>query len=180
MSQEPTPTAGVFVGTEHQLPVRIYYEDTDFSGIVYHANYLRYFERGRSDFFRMIGVSHTELAAIDTAFAITRMEIDFKRAARVDVHRSCHLPGGRTGNPDRQTRAHGVERPNSTPTSRAWHRKRPRVARAASKRRTRAPFRARGARRQACLRSKNCSSSVEPLSAAVDASRSIVVVTRSK
>ncbi|PLR20238.1 tol-pal system-associated acyl-CoA thioesterase [Caulobacter zeae] len=84
MSQEPIPTAGVFVGTEHQLPVRIYYEDTDFSGIVYHANYLRYFERGRSDFFRMIGVSHTELAAIDTAFAITRMEIDFKRAARVD------------------------------------------------------------------------------------------------
>jgi acyl-CoA thioester hydrolase len=78
------PTAGVFVDREHQLPVRIYYEDTDFSGIVYHANYLRYFERGRSDFFRMIGVSHTELAAIDTAFAITRMELDFKRAARVD------------------------------------------------------------------------------------------------
>jgi acyl-CoA thioester hydrolase len=80
----PQPTAGVFVGREHQLPVRIYYEDTDFTGVVYHANYLRYFERGRSDFLRLAGISHTDLAAIDTAFAITRMEIDFKRAARID------------------------------------------------------------------------------------------------
>lgn len=78
------PNAGVFIGSEHQLPIRVYYEDTDFSGIVYHANYLRFFERGRSDSFRIIGVSHTELAASDTAFAITRMEIDFKRAARID------------------------------------------------------------------------------------------------
>ncbi|WP_156400348.1 YbgC/FadM family acyl-CoA thioesterase [Caulobacter sp. Root655] len=84
MSEIPQPSSGVFDGREHQLPVRIYYEDTDFSGIVYHANYLRYFERGRSDFFRMVGISHTELAAVDTAFALTRMEIDFKRAARVD------------------------------------------------------------------------------------------------
>jgi len=80
----PEPTAGVFSGREHQLPVRIYYEDTDFSGIVYHANYLRYFERGRSDFFRLVGISHTELAEADTAFAIIRMELDFKRSARVD------------------------------------------------------------------------------------------------
>lgn len=80
----PEPTAGVFSGREHQLPVRIYYEDTDFSGIVYHANYLRYLERGRSDFFRLVGISHTELAGQDTAFAIIRMELDFKRSARVD------------------------------------------------------------------------------------------------
>ena len=93
MTEIPQPTAGVFEGREHRLPVRIYYEDTDFTGIVYHANYLRYFERGRSDFFRMVGISHTELAAIDTAFAITRMEIDFKRAARVDdalLVRTCY------------------------------------------------------------------------------------------
>jgi acyl-CoA thioester hydrolase len=64
--------------------VRIYYEDTDFSGIVYHANYLRYMERGRSDFFRMVGISHTELATQDTAFAIIRLELDFKRSARID------------------------------------------------------------------------------------------------
>ena len=84
MSQIPEPSSGAFDGREHQLPVRIYYEDTDFSGIVYHANYLRYFERGRSDFFRMIGISHTALHKADTAFAIVRMALDFKRAARID------------------------------------------------------------------------------------------------
>ncbi|NQE63829.1 YbgC/FadM family acyl-CoA thioesterase [Caulobacter sp. RHG1] len=84
MTTPPDPTAGVFDGREHQLPVRIYYEDTDFSGIVYHANYLRYMERGRSDFFRMVGISHTELATQDTAFAIIRLELDFKRSARID------------------------------------------------------------------------------------------------
>ncbi|ATC33115.1 tol-pal system-associated acyl-CoA thioesterase [Caulobacter vibrioides] len=78
------PTAGVFEGREHRLPVRIYYEDTDFTGIVYHANYLRYLERGRSDFFRAVGISHTELAKQDTGFAVIRMELDFKRAARID------------------------------------------------------------------------------------------------
>ena len=78
------PSAGWLEGREHVLPVRIYYEDTDFTGVVYHANYLRYFERGRSDFFRLVGVSHTELAAQDTAFTVTRMEIDYRRAARVD------------------------------------------------------------------------------------------------
>lgn len=84
MTTPPEPTAGVFSGREHQLPVRIYYEDTDFSGIVYHANYLRYMERGRSDFFRLVGISHTELATQDTAFAIIRLELDFKRSARID------------------------------------------------------------------------------------------------
>ncbi len=78
------PTAGVFDGREHQLPVRIYYEDTDFTGIVYHANYLRYLERGRSDFFRAVGISHSELAEHDTGFAVIRMELDFKRAAKID------------------------------------------------------------------------------------------------
>ncbi|MDR6627534.1 tol-pal system-associated acyl-CoA thioesterase [Caulobacter segnis] len=78
------PTAGVFDGREHQLPVRIYYEDTDFTGVVYHANYLRYLERGRSDFFRAVGISHSELAEQDTGFAVIRMELDFKRAAKID------------------------------------------------------------------------------------------------
>jgi len=78
------PPAGVFDGREHQLPVRIYYEDTDFTGVVYHANYLRYLERGRSDFFRAVGISHSELAGQDTGFAVIRMELDFKRAAKID------------------------------------------------------------------------------------------------
>ncbi len=55
------PTAGRFEGREHRLPIRVYYEDTDFTGLVYHANYVRYFERGRSDCLRLMGVGHAEL-----------------------------------------------------------------------------------------------------------------------
>jgi acyl-CoA thioester hydrolase len=84
--EDQTPSAGWIAGREHRLPVRIYYEDTDFTGMVYHANYLRYFERGRSDFFRIAGISHTELLGLEepTAFTIVRIELDYKRAARVD------------------------------------------------------------------------------------------------
>jgi acyl-CoA thioester hydrolase len=80
------PSAGRLEGREHLLPVRIYYEDTDFTGVVYHANYLRYFERGRSDFFRLAGISHSDFLELPepTAFSIVRMEIDFRRAARID------------------------------------------------------------------------------------------------
>ena len=82
----PTPSAGVIQGAEHLLPVRVYYEDTDFTGVVYHANYARYFERGRSDFLRLRGISHTELRARPEpiAFVVRRMEVDFVRPARVD------------------------------------------------------------------------------------------------
>lgn len=80
------PSSGWLEGREHCLPVRIYYEDTDFTGMVYHANYLGYFERGRSDFFRVVGISHSALLALPepTAFTIVRVELDYKRAARVD------------------------------------------------------------------------------------------------
>ena len=79
------PSAGQFRDGAHWLPVRVYYEDTDFTGVVYHANYLRYMERGRSDFLRLAGVDHQALQAQDaTAFAIARMEIDFRKPARVD------------------------------------------------------------------------------------------------
>ncbi|MDX2234503.1 MAG: YbgC/FadM family acyl-CoA thioesterase [Hyphomonadaceae bacterium] len=80
------PSAGRLEGRVHVLPVRIYYEDTDFSGVVYHANYLRYFERGRSDFLRLAGVAHADLLAGDPplAFAINRIGLEFIRAARID------------------------------------------------------------------------------------------------
>jgi acyl-CoA thioester hydrolase len=83
---DAAPSAGWLEGREHVLPVRIYYEDTDFTGVVYHANYLRYFERGRSDFFRLMGISHTDFLnrPDPAAFSIIRMELDFKRAARID------------------------------------------------------------------------------------------------
>jgi acyl-CoA thioester hydrolase len=80
------PSMGWLEGREHVLPVRIYYEDTDFTGVVYHANYLRYFERGRSDFLRLAGVSHQALLERNdpAAFTITNIAVAFKRAARVD------------------------------------------------------------------------------------------------
>jgi len=68
----------------HHFPVRIYYEDTDFSGNVYHAAYLKFFERGRTEFLRELGVHHAELAAQGVAFAVRAMEIEFEGAAHID------------------------------------------------------------------------------------------------
>jgi acyl-CoA thioester hydrolase len=83
---DPNPSAGVIEAGEHLLAVRVYYEDTDFTGVVYHANYLRYFERGRSDCLRLMGISHTELRARPEpiAFVVRRMEVDFTAPARID------------------------------------------------------------------------------------------------
>lgn len=80
------PSAGRFEGRVHLLPVRVYYEDTDFTGIVYHAGYLRFLERGRSDFLRAIGVSHATLLAEDppTAYALLKLSIEYKAPARID------------------------------------------------------------------------------------------------
>lgn len=91
--------AGRIDGRTHILPVRVYYEDTDFSGIVYHANYLRFAERGRSDFLRVAGISHTELFDGDDplAFAIHRMEIDFLKPARIDDLLEVHTRYTRAG-----------------------------------------------------------------------------------
>lgn len=81
-----TPTAGRFEGRAHLLPVRVYYEDTDFTGVVYHANYVRFFERGRSDFLRSIGIGHLQLLESEApmAFVIAAMTLTFVRPARID------------------------------------------------------------------------------------------------
>ncbi|WP_374575421.1 tol-pal system-associated acyl-CoA thioesterase [Phenylobacterium sp.] len=83
---EAYPIGGWLEGREHVLPVRIYYEDTDFTGVVYHANYVRYFERGRSDFLRLIGIGHAELLdrPDPAAFTVVKLEIEFKAPARID------------------------------------------------------------------------------------------------
>ena len=70
--------------TQHHFPVRIYYEDTDFSGNVYHAAYLKFFERGRTEFLRDEGIHHSELAAQGLAFAVRSMDIAFDGAAHID------------------------------------------------------------------------------------------------
>ena len=71
----------------HRHEVRIYYEDTDFSGVVYHANYLRFFERGRTEYLRELGLSQADLRSEGgqtLAFAVCQMTIDFHKPARMD------------------------------------------------------------------------------------------------
>ncbi len=74
------------VGHEHRLRVRVYYEDTDFTGLVYHASYVRFFERGRTEFLRSVGLEHAKLLARadPCAFAVTRLDVRFQRSARID------------------------------------------------------------------------------------------------
>lgn len=81
-----TPTAGRFYGRDHLLPVRVYYEDTDFTGLVYHANYVRYLERGRSDCLRLMGIGHADLLDGDRpmAFVVAALELKFLKPARID------------------------------------------------------------------------------------------------
>jgi acyl-CoA thioester hydrolase len=84
------PLDGEIRDGHHVLTVRVYYEDTDYTGIVYHANYLRYMERGRTNYLRLLGVSHrglfeeTEQEAPGFAFVVRSMNIDFLKPARMD------------------------------------------------------------------------------------------------
>ena len=80
------PTAGRFEGREHRLPIRVYYEDTDFTGLVYHGAYVRFFERGRSDFLRMAGVRHLVMLEGETklVWTLRRIALEYLRPARVD------------------------------------------------------------------------------------------------
>jgi acyl-CoA thioester hydrolase len=93
MSHEPgrrawPDIAGRLTDDGHVLPVRVYFEDTDFSGSVYHASYLRFMERGRSDYLRSLGVGHSALAAgaegEPLSFAVRRVTIEFLKPARID------------------------------------------------------------------------------------------------
>ncbi|WP_086995027.1 tol-pal system-associated acyl-CoA thioesterase [Rhizobium sullae] len=79
--------SGELTETGHQLIQRVYYEDTDFSGLVYHARYLHFLERGRTDYLRCLGVEQRELITADAeglVFVVHRMEIDFRNPARMD------------------------------------------------------------------------------------------------
>lgn len=83
---------GHFDGKAHILPLRVYYEDTDLSGMVYHVNYLRYMERGRTEFFRLAGVGQmADLAGpTPSAWAIRNAQIAFHRPARLDDSLNVH------------------------------------------------------------------------------------------
>ena len=82
--------SGRIINHAHELPIRVYFEDTDFSGIVYHATYIRWCERGRSDYLRLLGIHHQDLwdgkvTNIDAAaFVIRSMQIEYLKPARID------------------------------------------------------------------------------------------------
>lgn len=76
--------AGRLTDAGHELLQRVYFEDTDFSGRVYHARYLHFMERGRSDYLRLLDIHHRELAKEGHGFAVSRMEIDFLKPASID------------------------------------------------------------------------------------------------
>lgn len=81
-----TAESGVLRGGAHLLPQRVYYEDTDFSGFVYHASYLRLLERGRTEMLRALGVHQGEIHAGDApfVFVVRAMSIEFLKPARMD------------------------------------------------------------------------------------------------
>ena len=94
-SRDPAPAqwpklAGEMRDGRHVLPVRVYYEDTDFTGIVYHASFLRFMERGRTEYMRNVGAAHRELfeqARRETpgfAFVVRAMRIDYLKPAHMD------------------------------------------------------------------------------------------------
>jgi acyl-CoA thioester hydrolase len=84
MHQKSVPLSGELTVEGHILTQRVYYEDTDFSGVVYHARYLHFMERGRTDFLRCLGIGQGAMAGEDLFFVVHRMEIDFKASARMD------------------------------------------------------------------------------------------------
>jgi acyl-CoA thioester hydrolase len=79
------PGSGSLEAGIHRFPVRVYYEDTDAGGIVYHANYLRFAERGRTEFLRVLGMSHSATMAAEGLFwAVKSCAVEYVRPARLD------------------------------------------------------------------------------------------------
>ncbi|GGB19798.1 tol-pal system-associated acyl-CoA thioesterase [Sphingomonas metalli] len=85
MNGEDQPPQGRFAGSEHRFPLRVYFEDTDLSGVVYHANYLRYMERARSDMLRLAGIDQRAVHEDGGgAYAIADLSIRYRAPARLD------------------------------------------------------------------------------------------------
>jgi len=88
MSSKWPDLAGRIEGETHILPIRVYFEDTDFAGLVYHANFLKFIERGRTDFIRLLGIHHQSLANPEdgepAVFVVRRIEIDYLKPGRLD------------------------------------------------------------------------------------------------
>jgi acyl-CoA thioester hydrolase len=103
--------SGRLIETGHVLPIRVYFEDTDFSGFVYHTSYMRWCERGRSDYLRLLGIHHNALAegafaGEPCAFVVRRLIAEFLKSARIDETLEVHTAlaeGGKASVKLRQT-----------------------------------------------------------------------------
>lgn len=98
---EFSPHSGVIKNGQHVLPLRVYYEDTDVGGVVYHANYLKYMERGRSDMIRNLGISQEEMLKFlepdDIKFVVIRSEVDYVKPAKLDDEITVHTKLSKLG-----------------------------------------------------------------------------------
>lgn len=96
----------------HALELRVYYEDTDLAGIVYYANYLKFIERGRSEWLRGLGIDQRALKASGRVFAVRRLEADYLRPAHYDdllvVETALAVAGGARVALDQQVRREGT------------------------------------------------------------------------
>ncbi|TNE60438.1 MAG: YbgC/FadM family acyl-CoA thioesterase [Sphingomonadales bacterium] len=85
VSSGPNFPDGCFDGPRHLYAVRVYYEDTDLSGITYHANYLRWFERARSDLLRLLKIDQrAAIEAGEGAYAVSEINLKYLRPAKLD------------------------------------------------------------------------------------------------
>lgn len=104
MSSERWPgLAGRIEGRRHILPVRVYFEDTDAGGLVYHASFIRWFERGRSDFLRLLGLNQSTLMTPEAggepmAFVVRRIAVDYMKPGRLDDVLEVITESGETSN----------------------------------------------------------------------------------
>jgi acyl-CoA thioester hydrolase len=79
-----TPYRGGFIGTEHRFALTVYFEDTDTAGVVYYANYLKFFERARSDMLRAVGIDQGAMLRGDgSAYFVTHVDVRYRRPARL-------------------------------------------------------------------------------------------------
>jgi acyl-CoA thioester hydrolase len=83
MAEAWPQSAGKLADGGHVLPVRVYYEDTDLSGVVYHSNYIKYCERGRTDWLRLLGIRHADMLG-KYFFVVRRLECEFYKPAKID------------------------------------------------------------------------------------------------
>ena len=91
MSPPAAEISGRLEGPDHVYPLRVYYEDTDAGGVVYHANYLKFAERGRTEMLRLLGINQREMASrYGMAFAVRALSMDFRRSARLDDDLEVH------------------------------------------------------------------------------------------